>query len=79
MSAHHRCRLHTAVIVYTPVLIINNVVNFILGVVPGLNPNETLVAEDRLFPPMPSSSLLNSSNGGANAPAQNLQTRNNPV
>lgn len=43
------------------------------GAVPGLNPEETLVAEERLFPPIPPRSLIDSATtngGGSNATNQ---------
>ena len=38
-------------------------------VVPGLNPDETLVAEERLFPPIPSGGMIESSGTNANGSA----------
>nr|XP_039258558.1 uncharacterized protein LOC120335128 isoform X1 [Styela clava] len=44
----------------------------IQGVVPGLNPDETLVAEERLFPPIPPGGMMDNSsaNGSAASAAQ---------
>lgn len=42
-----------------------------LGVVPGLNPDETLVAEERLFPPISSGTLMD--NSGTNRGAASSQ------